>query len=442
MAYLNEDEKLEGQGGQPGEGQGGAPGGSGGFVGGGSPLSQAGVGAGGQGWTNIQSYLSANQGAQQGSVDAFNKQVGSQLDSDKSKLDTSANETRQKAQESADKTKVGQDQASKLIEQAGQNYQYGVNQDAAKQKAYQEPINQIRGVRTAQWGGPNSFVAGMGGDAQQVGGLNADPNFRDYMNNVYRQGSGGHLGVGGLNLQAQLDANNEGLASARQQALGKYADLQNYYNTTIGGVNADIGKAKEQFGKNKADFDTYLNDAASSRMKALQDRVNQYGTEEKALKDVGVKHIEGANLSNGLVDAHYLRTGTDNKGNKYTQQGLAAMNEQPYRHEYQAGDEANLENIGGSEAERGQYNAIMDALGLSERINQADKAAEHGKAGYFDDEGWNRAVTEAGRALPVDAYSATGGGRFQDPINWGEFNADGYGRRGIDAIEWLAQRQR
>ena len=156
----------------------------------GGNVSTAGTNAGGGGWTNIQSYLKANEG-NTGTAKALESQVGGTFDQESQNFQNQSQETKQKAQKQVEENKVGQDQASQMIQQASQGYNYG----GPQAQNYNQNVSRLKGALSAQYQGPRDFAYGMGGETQQYGsGLKE--NFGGLMEGVYNKAAGGAMGSG------------------------------------------------------------------------------------------------------------------------------------------------------------------------------------------------------------------------------------------------------
>jgi hypothetical protein len=224
MAILPQDDKQLQQGqqnqNQPVDSTGGSAGGSvGGSMGapGGTPAT---FGAGGSNaWTNIQSYLNANQG-NTGSAQALSNKAGSSFDQEQNNLSSQSSQAKQQAQAQVDQNNLGQDKASQLVQDAASKYNYNNPQN----DQYNQDVSQISGALNAKYTAPTSFNYALGADAQNYGqGMQNDQGFQGVMQNVYNQAGAGPMGSGSLALQNQLDTNNQPLNDARTALMGKYA---------------------------------------------------------------------------------------------------------------------------------------------------------------------------------------------------------------------------
>lgn len=305
----------------------------------------AGVGAGGVGgWTNIQSYLGANQGSG-ASAGLFNSKVGGEFDSEKQKLSDSSNQAKTQAQSIYDKSNISNDDANSYLNQASQAYSY--NPDAAiaqsldsknkqasdvvrdpwsgaigkqlgnwqgtkyqkptgdwqpdnqepqdtsteQNQTYRDATGKLRTALTNDWGQtPTSYAYSLGGKAKNYGDSLGDDNaFYGTMGNIYQDATGG-LSSGALALQRQFDTNNENLNSARQSALAKYAGLKSDIDQTNTDTNKNVNDLYSGFLANKNRLNSY---------------VNNEGTLARA--DVDTKTNNAKDLFNQLIDARKIK---------------------------------------------------------------------------------------------------------------------------------------
>jgi hypothetical protein len=336
---------------------------TGGFVGSGTAQpSTAGVGSGGSGgWTNIQSYLTANKDST-GSANALQSEGAGIFDKEASNLQKTSQDTKQQAQTEASKNYVAQDQASKMIQDAGKAYNYGPNQT----QPYTDIVNNVQGIRSMQYGGPSSYSYGMGGDTQQFGeGMKQDDAFGGIMNQLYNRAAGGTMTTGANALQKQLDTNNEALNTTRQNLLSRYAGLQSDVTNTLADTNAELANQSARFNQNKNDFDTYLQNQ----------RQNNKGDIDRAVKDAELQRMEFMASTPQTIADGQERFGSG-----------VNFSVVPYRETATptyVGGSANTENIGGVNEQRNQFNALADFLGLGEKIGQS--ASEYQLGDMYND---------------------------------------------------------
>ncbi len=280
MAFISDDDKLlkdneqEGQAGAGGLGlvDSSAPGGA--IVGGGS----GGMGGGASsnpGWTNIQNYLSANQG-DTGSSQKLQTAADTTFGNEQTNLQNKATEAKTQAKTQVDNS-IGKDQASKLLEGAAQNYSWGGQQN----DAYKQSTDQLKGAMNAQWQAPSGFAYGMGKETQEMGeGLGKEDGFSQIMRNLYSQSAGKPLSRGQYDLQAQLDSSSEALAKARQDAQAKYSGLKDNVNQTVTSTDQDLKNQMSVFNKNRDEVNQSLGkwagDYRDQADKGLVDARNAY----------------------------------------------------------------------------------------------------------------------------------------------------------------------
>lgn len=355
MAFLGQDDKqLQDQAQQASQGAGGSSsatpltGGTQSAIGGGSgagssasstlPASQsASASGGGDGWTNIQNYLTANQG-QTGSANALSQAAGGAFDREKGSFDQDSGNAKSQAQAQV-AGQMGQDQASQLLQDATNTYSYG-----APNATYQSDISQLQGALGASYQGPKDFSRGMGAEAQNYGSnLGSDQGFNAIMNALYNQSSGGQMSSGSKALQQQLDNNNDALKSTRGSLTSQYSGLQNYEQQGAKDTNSAIQSAQTQFGQNVSGLRGSLTSSAAKDQAAINQRVsdaNAFLTRTAPFADHGV---------------------TDQDPGNSTWWG--------YTYDPSSGPTAS--NVGGVTDQRNGYNAIQDALGLQgAKINQ------------------------------------------------------------------------
>jgi hypothetical protein len=344
MAILPQDDKQLQQGqqnqNQPVDSTGGSAGGSvGGSMGapGGTPAT---FGAGGSNaWTNIQSYLNANQG-NTGSAQALSNKAGSSFDQEQNNLSSQSSQAKQQAQAQVDQNNLGQDKASQLVQDAASKYNYNNPQN----DQYNQDVSQISGALNAKYTAPTSFNYALGADAQNYGqGMQNDQGFQGVMQNVYNQAGAGPMGSGSLALQNQLDTNNQPLNDARTALMGKYAGLQQNVNQTNADTDAAVKAAQGQFGQNQQELKDYLTGQAKTSQGDIDAAVSNFNSEQ-----------------NAIINA--LKAGP---GNTATWQATTPL--------------AKESNVTGFDNQRSQFNAIQDALGLGgNKIAQDNQAFQLG----------------------------------------------------------------
>lgn len=379
-ALLNDEDKEKQQ---AGLGQVGAQSSTAGFVsGGGSSSSSQQAGAGGTGgWTNIQSYLSANKGGT-GSEKYLQDKAGGAFQKDQSDLEKSASETKANAQAQVQGVKDAADNSKKWINQAATAYNY----DGKQSDPYNELTGKLKTSMNSQYSGPTSYNYTLSGDTDRYGtGLGNEDSYRGIMRDVYKDAAGGQISRGGLDLQEQLDVENEDLANTRQNLLRQYADLGELRDSTTTDVNTALGTARTDYGK------------AQSKLK---DDVLNYGTDrqtatsnaEKAAREAYQNQYYGAALPDSFNGAYgsagsqldilrrqgidtlgELQDYIDNDSSRFFQNASslgpssAALVSQlfPALDNFHAANRNQFANT--ADAEKRQFNTIMDILGQSER---------------------------------------------------------------------------
>lgn len=367
MAFIAQNDKLK-QEGQAGAEAGQASpmtGGGGGaaFAGGGSGGAQPGSG-GSLGWTNLQSYITANRGAT-GTADALNKSVGGEISKEKDSLTQSANQAKQKAESEVQRSSLGKDQASQLVQQAGS----GQSSTAVPQIS--EAVK--------DYSGPTQFAPGLGGKVQEYGsGLQDDQRFSGLLNAIYGDAAKGNINTGQRALQQQLDTNNDAVRSARQGLQGQFQDLTNTHQQTV------------------QDTDSALKSAAStvgSNVKGLRDHLGGLKDSERAQMD---KELEEERKNRqGFFD--YVKNNTT-----YAPGGVQTSHTLEWDDPTEATYNEASDNVG-------RYNAILEALGLSDQaIKPAGSQYQRGRVRIDQ-------VGPDGKPLPTAYRNAA------DPQEWGDY---------------------
>lgn len=240
----DDEEKQQGQSSgseTPGASSAGFVSGSGGSS---SQSQQTGPGGTG-GWTNIQSYLSANKGGT-GSDKYLNEKVNSAFDADKSNLEKTASEAKSSAQSQVQGLKDANTNSKKWVADAAQGY----NWDGTRTSAYDDNTGKLKSAISGQYSGPTNYAYTYGDDTTKYGSsLGDEQGYKGLMNDIYKDAAGGQISRGGLDLQQQLDVNNESLAKTRQDLLQRYADLGTQRDTLTGDVNTAIENARTEYGQ-------------------------------------------------------------------------------------------------------------------------------------------------------------------------------------------------
>ncbi len=434
MATLvdDKDKLLQGTEGQQGLGgaQGGPPslGGSGesafaGGAGGGGGVA-APKGSGGQAgqWTNIQAYLNANKGNTSSSK--LVEDVGSKIGAEKSAFNSQASEAKSKADAEAEKTNVGQDQASKLIE------------DASKQQRGSDPYNaatgQLKSAVNATYEGPQDFTYARDAKNMEAGQqLGDDQQFGGLMENLYRGAvnkTGNTMGRGALSLQKQLDLDPEAAAAIgaqRSKALENYAGLNADYETLVPQTSQAVKAAQGRFGSQQKSLVDFLTGAEGQNLSEIDGAVQKHN-------DLQTQHMQGnqdwkRELSDGFSDYNQLYDAWDyaenfdaTEGNfmdwanssrdvdqgpgGYSSDGgptryqtalwsansreadadqrarsnaflklYGMLNNRPI---YDEGEKADKRTVGGVDSQRNKYNSILDVLGKQDFIDDEEDARQ------------------------------------------------------------------
>lgn len=396
MAFVAQDDKQNVNGNQNPQAQGsGSSGGVFAGSGGGgdfstSPVSTAGVGAGGGGgWTNIQSYLTANQG-NTGTADALKSTAGSTFDQEQKNLDQTSQAAKSQADSEVQKTNIGQDQASQMISEMGSRYNYNGNQD----DTYNGDLSRFQTGINSTYGGPTSYTYGMGADAQRYGtGMGSDQGFQSIMSDLYNKAAGGLMNQGQLTLQQNLDQNNPAVNQTRQDLLNQYSGLQSNVQNTVSSTDAAVKAAQGQFAQNQQGIRDYLMGTQNTDQQGIQKAVSDWNAAEQAIASGQNKVFLGSNPQ-GNEARNYNMVVKDRFGRDQTLSTSKNLNDSDY-YDYAPGGVADMTNIGGEDTNRGQLNALADILGGS-KINQAAPVS-HG--GYnFNQSKYDQAWSDAQKA--------------------------------------------
>lgn len=209
-----------------------------------SGVSTAGIGKGGTGgWTNIQSYLSANAG-DTGSSKLVQDKIGQQFDQERSNLQSGASQAKSAGEASAKQAHEAKNNVQSWLQDAGKNYSYSDTQN----DAYNQNINKTRDALAAQYSGPQSYDYSFDNKTNQYGQvLNDNRAFDQFLGDLYQEKAGGKLSLGGRALQKQLDVSNEGLANTRQGLTKQYQDLGQYRDQTLTDTNNALRNYEQQF---------------------------------------------------------------------------------------------------------------------------------------------------------------------------------------------------
>lgn len=264
------DDKLLGNdpmAGQQGSGSGGMVPGSGQAVGSGtsgvvsgSSTNTAGVGAGGQGsWTNIQAYLNANKN-DTGSAKSLENKVGGVLGQEKEKLDQAATSTINQANDQAKIYDDAKNNTKEWVNKAANAYSW----DNQHGDDYRNTVNKVQSLRTQQYGGPQNFSYANSADLSRAGeALNQDQAFKPYLDDLYKERTGGKLNAGQAALQNQFDVNNENLNSTRQRLATQIAGFDTTRNDAVKNADQSIQSAQAAFRNGQSGYNDYLQNLAN-----------------------------------------------------------------------------------------------------------------------------------------------------------------------------------
>lgn len=274
----NQQQQGQMQSQQPGATAPASDDGSSGIVtGGGSgsqtPTQNGAAGGNGSGWTNIQSYMQANQGDTGGSK-LLQDKVGGQLQAENDQLQKSASQAKGQADEQANNMSGIQSNAAQMIGSAPTQYDWNNQSDA-----YKQSVGKVHDALSAKYSGPTGYSYGLSAPAQQYKtDLGNDGGFNQMMGNLYQERAGGQMNQGQRNLQSQLDVSNQALGDTRQSLLGQYAG---FGGQTIKDTNDAIQKDKDAFGTSQSALRDYLNNQKGTLDTSIG------GLEGKARADYG-----------------------------------------------------------------------------------------------------------------------------------------------------------
>ena len=366
MAYISENEKdKEALYESPGALSNAAVGQAGGTL----------AGAGGTGgretpsssWTNLQAYLRANPPTSK-SADLAREKIGGRFESEKQDLTKNADTLSTQARSQVEGNRLAQDQASQMIASAGR--QYGQRTDTPKDQiqlqkpsnpadtqGYQDIISDFRNRLGATYQGPTDFTQPISQDVLGYGsGLQGgDDSFNQMMNNFYQSQRGDSRGGGfGVRaLQNQLDQNNPYLQQARGDLGSQYSDLNTFYNEFLPQTNEALQGYRNEFKQDQDNLRYYLEGEQSERLGGLQNSVNA----QEAIRQEFI-----------AANPYFERQ--EEETNQFP--GFRVTD--PYTLQFTPSYEGltpNLQNVDGADV-RNEYNSILDALGLSDFIEQSD----------------------------------------------------------------------
>lgn len=285
---------------------------------GGVVTGQAGGGQGGQalnnggfgGWTNIQSYINANEG-NDSSAKLLDSTVGGEFDKEKSRFDSES-------------SKMTNDAKSKADESVGfvNNFQNNLN-NAASGNFNNDYANQAKGFLGSSYN-PGQFTFSLNQNAQNYGNnLKDDNSFYKMQNDLYAKTSGGPLTTGQQSLQTQLDTSSDKLAQVRNSVYDRYLNNFGNLDQYIGKVNDQINSYGSQYNTNKA----ALNNSVRDNYSILNSDYNNYQTRLENLntdKNRMVSGFEGFGARDAAGNEHkdgagYYRNYYDNLINQENQ---------------------------------------------------------------------------------------------------------------------------
>lgn len=273
MAYATQDQVLDYlQGGQQGQTAGvdptasksmGSSGGSG-IVSTGAP-SAAPQGTGGsQQWTNIQSYLTANQGQNQQRADGVKQQVQGTFGQEKQQFDQKAQEAKSSAEKATEPVRsINQDKASQLISQAS-------SADKGSE-GYQQAINPLKQAVSTKIEAPKTFAYGLGAQTQELGQVQDQQKFGNVLGMFDKKAQGGRdLSTGQRALQNQLDVQNPFLEQTRQDLATQYKGLTDDIGARSVDTNKQVSDIYSQGQKSQDELKSFLENQASGSMSNLE----------------------------------------------------------------------------------------------------------------------------------------------------------------------------
>lgn len=330
-ALLDDDEKKkqQEQQAQGGALQTGAPQ-TGGIV-----TGQAGGGQSGQalnnggfgGWTNIQSYINANEG-NDSSAKLLDSTVGGEFDKEKSRFDSESGALTSDAKKKADES-VG----------FVNNFQNNLN-SAASGNFNNDYANQAKSFLNTNFQAPQ-FTYSLNQNAQNFGNnLKDDNSFYKMQNDLYTKTTGNPLTTGQQSLQTQLDTSSDKLAQARNSALDKYTNYFGNMNDSISGVNKNLTDYQNQVNSNKKSLSESVNSGFQANNRDALD--SQYMINEGAKKKsddwyngyvqnpFGYKRPDGREVNNIEEARQYQDTYRNDLMNENTAKNKSANNQWSY----------------------------------------------------------------------------------------------------------------
>lgn len=301
---------------------------------------------GGNGWTNLQSYLTANQG-NTGASDLFNKEVGNTFSQDQDAYRKQGSDLTNQANQAVSNNYIAPDQASQWIsslsgmdnsnkavirsnqmrgpaptqlqsqpqpqpQPQSQAVIHGPGQmrgpaptstqpaatspetppqtSAEPQQntsSYIPPTDALQRLRTAvngTYGGPQSFTPSLSAQTQNYGvALGNTDSTNALMNQLYSKNNGGiGLTTGQSNLQGLLQTNDPRFADTRDRLMKQYAGLTTDMSNTGQSVNSALQAAQAQYGQNQADLRKSIQDRATGDRNAIQSAADAWNADVAA----------------------------------------------------------------------------------------------------------------------------------------------------------------
>lgn len=299
MAFiLGQDEEKDQQ--QAGSGVAPLTGGQTASIAGGAPTA-TGVGKGGQGgWTNLQNYISANQG-DTGSTQALNQSVGGQFGQESQNMQKQSSDFVAGAEDQVNKAKISNEDADGLINSSAGLYSYGGQQA----DEYTQNVGKVQGALTNAYSGPKEYSYGLGAKTQEYGNaLGKDGNFDGLLKNLYSERTKSPLSQGQYNLQKQLDVHNSSLNDARTKLAGDYEGLGKQRDQTVQQTTEQLGGLEQQYRTNQNALRDYL----SSQSNKYDTEIGQAEADARAAYD---KDFRGAsNLAGAFSNREAFDPGT------------------------------------------------------------------------------------------------------------------------------------
>jgi hypothetical protein len=320
MAYATQDQVLNYlQGGPQNQNAGvdpttsrpmGQSGGSG-IVGSGAP-SAGSQGSGGQGlWTNIQSYIGANQAGQQQRADTVKQQVQGTFGKEKEQFQQQSQQAKSSVEKATEPVRsMGQDKASQLIQQASSSEKGS--------EGYTQAVDPLKKAVSTQIEPAKTFSYGLGAETQDLGKSVGDQrNFQNFLSIFDKNLQGGRdLTVGQRGLQNQLDVQNVDLENARQDLSKQYGGLSSEIETGAVDANKYIQDLVSGAQTSQNELKAYLEGQGTMTRKQIDDAIAAHNAQ--VAKDA--KTYEGyANKTKSAEDAFrdFARSGTYGAGASY-----------------------------------------------------------------------------------------------------------------------------